>query len=417
MILKWRARRSTGEYMRSISAKSILVVSEYFIGGGLETQLYGQARYLRAQGHKVYLVTSSSRSELAISAFDGTYFDVPMTDVTVSGLLGTIDILGDIIQKKDINVVHCHPFYSIVPAMFVANNYGLPLVSTIHGPASLSYERNTILGLFLFDLLLPRASMLLSVSLETTIEAKQMAACSPLLLPNAVEFPVGELAPLDLHQPWLWAGRLDHAKTAGLLALINEFHKHRHNVLHIYGAGPMEDSVKTVLQELDPDGSRFHYKGWKDNISDIIETYSVICGMGRVVLEGASRNRPCMLVGYDGIKGLLSQENLAFAESSNFSGRGMLNISSDAFGEQVADLDVASEKYSIGEELKKNHMESGVWKRYEQLTDMITPFSCEVLRDFRDLLWLKSGEVGGLWSNPRIYAGFRNLLHNAKELN
>lgn len=86
--------------MRSISAKSILVVSEHFVGGGLETQLYGQARYLRAQGHKVHLVTSSSRSELADSAFDSTYFDVPMADVTVSRLLETTELLGDIIEKK-----------------------------------------------------------------------------------------------------------------------------------------------------------------------------------------------------------------------------------------------------------------------------------------------------------------------------
>ncbi|WP_162792594.1 glycosyltransferase family 4 protein [Ochrobactrum sp. 3-3] len=403
--------------MQGVSAKNILVVTEFFVGGGLETQLYGQARYLQAQGYKVHLVTGSSRNDLAASVFDSTYFDVPMAKATALELLGTIDLLGDIIEKKGVNLIHCHPFYSIVPAMFAADKYSLPLVSTIHGPASLSSERDTVLGLFLFDLLLPRASMLLSVSLEAAIEAKKISPCNPLLLPNAVEFPVGEFSPLDLRQPWLWAGRLDDAKTVGLLALIHEFHKHKHNVLHIYGAGSTEDSVRKVLQKLDPDGIRLQYMGWKDNISDVIQDYSVICGMGRVLLEGASRNRPCMLVGYDGIKGLLSQENLAFAESFNFSGRGMHNISSDAFGEQVMDLDVALERYSIGEALKKSHTESEVWDRYQQLTDTITPFSCEVLRDFRDLLWLSSGEVGGIWSNPRVYAGFKSLLHNAKELN
>ena len=417
MILKWRAFSSPAEKTSGVPAKNILIVTEFFVGGGLETQLCGQARSLQAHGHRVYLVTGSPRNELANSVFDGAYFDLPMATATASQLLEAIDFLEGIVKKHAVNVIHCHPFYSIVPAMFAANSFCLPLVSTLHGPASLASERNTILGMFLFDLLLPKASMLLSVSLETAIEAKKITPCNPFLLPNAVEFQIGENSSLDLSQPWLWAGRLDDAKATGLLALVNEFHKHKHNVLHIYGAGSMEDSVKTVLQELDPNGNWFQFKGWRDNISDIIGEYSVVCGMGRVMLEGASQNKPCFLVGYDGIKGLLSQENFTFAESFNFSGRGMTGISSDTFAEQVEDLCVRPEKYSIYEDVKKDHMEAHVWGRYERLTDEILPFSCEVLKDFRDLVWLNSKEAGPIWSNPDLYAGFKNLLKNSKELN
>ncbi len=415
MILNWNAWGSRADDMQGIPTKNILIISEFFVGGGLETQLCGQARYLQERGYKVYLLTSSSRSGLAESVFDSTYFDVPMATATAFQLLKTIDLLGEIVEKKAVSVIHCHPFYSIVPAMFVAHRYGLPLISTIHGPASLSAERDTILGMFLFDLLLPRASLLLSVSLETSVGAKKVSPCNPLLLPNAVKFPTDEPSSLDLRQPWLWAGRLDDLKTTGLLALVNEFGKHKHNVLHIYGAGPKEESVKAVLQELDPFSKWVQYKGWKNNISDIIENYSVVCGMGRVVLEGASLNRPCMLVGYDGIKGLVSQDNLDFSESFNFSGRGMENISSDIFSEQLEDLNGYSEKYLLSEEIKRNHMESKVWARYEKLVDSISTFSCAVLEDFGDLLWLNSRETEVVWSNSHVYSGFKSLLQNAKE--
>jgi len=393
---------------RRDEVKNILVLTEYFTAGGLETQLRSQARSLGEHGIRMHLATSSPRSDLAENAFASALYDLPMQ--TSAGIfLETISKVEALVDEFDIDLIHAHPFFSFMVGMVVAQRRKLPLVSTLHGPSSISLGGETIYDILFQKALLPRTSLLIAVSPEVEFLARAAAPCMPVVLPNAVQVNVSAPPAPDPGLPWVWAGRLDHEKIVGLRALIAEVLRLKRNTLHIYGEGPEVEALRKQLAEEDPQSEWVAYKGWDDNFSDNLSSYSLVAGMGRVLLEGAAASRPCLLVGYDGIKGIMSEADMEQAAAWNFSGRGLRSITPPEFEHQLHALQQSPQQFLHYEWVKRYRSAEVVWEEYRRKLYGLKPFAAEVVEDFIGCLKYSGSSGIPVWGDNRVYVILGNL--------
>ena len=102
--------------------KSILIVTEQFTLGGLETHIRGEIQQLTEIGISVHLATGN--------AFDDALLPLNLSSVssgisldalaTPDALLRAVHRLRSIIREYSIEAVHVHPFMSIIPAVIAA---------------------------------------------------------------------------------------------------------------------------------------------------------------------------------------------------------------------------------------------------------------------------------------------------------
>src|SRR5690606_22548311 len=98
--------------------KSILIVSEQFTIGGLETHIHDEIRHLTELGYATHLATGTVyREELLPECLTSFTPGLALThSATPTELLSVVDALRKLIRDKQVGFVHIHPFSSIVPA-------------------------------------------------------------------------------------------------------------------------------------------------------------------------------------------------------------------------------------------------------------------------------------------------------------
>ena len=81
-------------------------------------------------------------------------------------------------------------------------------------------------------------------------------------------------------------------------------------------------------------------------------------------LEGAALNIPTILVGYDGVKGLLDEPLVENAKWWNYSGRGLPNVDDELLIKALVELPGNVDKYLLRNWSEVNSNSDNVWSRY-----------------------------------------------------
>jgi len=385
--------------------RNILVVSEFFAEGGLETHLLGQVEVLSEMGFRLHLATSSSASTVAQGAFASCTFDVPMgRNRSAREIFSAVEQLRAIVNAERIDVVHAHPFLSMIIAGCVAKVERLPLVLTLHGPASIAYfQPDTIAGLMMSSSILPNASAVIAVSEETRLLCRTVTARDVLVLPNSVTRGPEKAPPAGLNLPWMWAGRMDNDKVVGLRHLIEFVASSGRIQLDIFGAGPARSTVEQQIAELGASQQMIALKEWHDDLPSLMIEYGVIAGMGRVILEGALANRACLLVGYDGVKGFLTEERARRASFWNLSGRGLRNLGISELVGEVEAVRANQDKYLIYDWVQRDRNARHIWLDYTQILANLDPFCDKRIEIFLEILNYAGDEPQDFWSSHRCF--------------
>lgn len=390
--------------------KNILIVTDHFSGGGLETQIINQAQYLSKFDIKTHLATSSCLDEVTVDAFASTHNNLIFSgDATGSDLYNTINTILKIINDHDIDIIHAHPFWSAIVAMPAASISDIPFFYTVHGESSLYFPQiDSISSLLLHSVLLPDASKIYAVSEEMDFLTKTFVNRQVNIVPNSINFDdnLNKNVDIELNKPWMWAGRIDQNKITGLLKLIDFASNKKNLQLHIYGKGSHENEIKNYIV----DYKNISYRGWENNIKKIISNYSIICGMGRVVLEAASLNHPCLLVGYDGIKGLLTPELLEKSAYWNISGRGLKNINVDILDVQINNAN--SSEYKLFEWTVKNRSNEVVYTQYLDDINTSISFKSPMAYAFYESLRYQGENEEKYWESHTIYNHLKKIYNN-----
>ncbi|WP_051618135.1 glycosyltransferase [Desulfofundulus thermocisternus] len=350
-----------------MTIKSILIVTEAFEFGGLETHIRGEIKELSKYGCRVHLACGHRfREDLIPSSIASVSSGLALgPDATMKDLVNTVEALDSLIVEHNVQVVHAHPFTSMFPALIASEKRQLPCVLSLHGPASLGDCYGPYYDFLLRSVILPGASMVIAVSEEVlSLVLPYVSANKVVLIPNAValnDYPVCEFrSPFDA--PWLVVSRLDAFKVKGIIEFIRYARKAGIKGIKIAGDGPARTSLEDMLRN---EGLQnyVNFLGFRTDITNLMHDCSGVAGMGRVVLESLACGKPVCLVGYDGVKGLVDKQLFDRAAKFNFSGRNLPNIDVETFMAQLACI--SKNSVIAGRDwLIPDHDEGFVWQKF-----------------------------------------------------
>lgn len=397
----------------------ILLVADAFTFGGMETQLAGMVRRLGDRGHQVRLATGVPMEKGSVpEGLEGSPecfgFDPA---ASCAGLERATERLAGLIESASINAVHAHPFLSLTPAFLAARERGVPFVCTLHGPLSVGRAYGRVHELLLKGMVLPWAGISLCVSEEVRTLAKPFvgrARCE--VLPNAVD--------LDLfrrREPsgarWLLLSRLDAAKLGGIAGLLRTLSASGLGELDIAGDGPQRGTLESLVGELGLEG-RVRLRGLEPDVAGLLsrEPFAGVIGMGRVVLEAAASGLPCVLLGYDGVKGLLDAGRAGKAAWWNFSGRGLETIDAAGLAQDLAALEADPARFDLRGWVSQHFDERGVWDRYEGLMKSLGgAVNAGPADDVRSLIRAHAGDADAYTLNTALERDLSLLLLGATD--
>ncbi|MEW6111787.1 MAG: glycosyltransferase, partial [Thermodesulfobacteriota bacterium] len=346
---------------------NIVVITELFLRGGLETQIEGFVRNVKAAGHRVSLVVGPVARIERLRDLVGDH--VRMIDVRPDMSAGQAgDAVESIIgfsRNEQAHLLHVHPFLTLALGSLAAAKLGIPYVLTLHGPASLSSTYGVAFTFLLEHMVLPNASRIFCVSNEVMDLVREMAPDAHVRhLPNGVDLERFRHTERDPHGKWAVVARLDADKVAGIELFLDEFLGRSEWKCRVFGEGNARASLIHWL-ESKPYASRVKIEGHSDHLHETLQSgYAGVAGMGRVILEAAALGLPAILVGYDGPKGLVRRRQMDQLSERNFSGRGLAVIDADMLYEQMRDLAAFPHEYNLRPWVEENANEASIWQEY-----------------------------------------------------
>ncbi len=351
---------------------NILIISDRFANGGLETHILTYASALKKDKQNLFLLSTCEFEH------DYTFFEKIFTisfdsSDTVQTLLQHIDMIKSIIKKEKIDIVHVHPFFGVIPSFFAAQETQTPFFVTLHGPISIKNHYGPFYDFFLKILLFHYAKVfLISHELEA-LTLSYGKSENFIYIPNPVDTTLFKAIPTsaDIFEKWAIVSRLDNDKIHGVQACLEMAIQYGVKQIEIFGDGFAKDTLLEYTKTLDS-RTTIIFRGFSTTLEeDLKNNYSLVAGMGRVALEAASLNIPVLLIGYDGIKGLLESDLFFRASWSNFSGRGISNISEHSLKQAFQDIQKNRSKYLLRELIVKEFSLTSVYPKYIQNLDNV----------------------------------------------
>jgi len=313
-------------------ASNLLIISDRFANGGLETHILTYARKLHSEGYRLFLV-SRFEEEQDYSLFTKRY-DIHFDESdNVQTLFEHIRYINTIIEKEKIDKILVHPFLGIIPAFFASHQSGLPLIVTLHGPFSIDSYLDDFYDFFLKIVIFHYSKIILISEELNTLRLSYGSKDNFKVIPNPVDTSLFKSveSPLtnNIRNKWALVSRLDYDKLEGLKRCLKTASQIGVQRIDIFGNGEAKDDLVKYIDIIQSESEiDIVFRGFSHRLhEDLCDGYTMVAGMGRVVLEAAAMDIPVLLVGYDGVKGLLNRESLLSVAWSNFSGRGFPNIS------------------------------------------------------------------------------------------
>ncbi|MGQ7908899.1 glycosyltransferase family 4 protein, partial [Burkholderia sp. BC1] len=349
--------------------KSLLIVTEQFTIGGLETHIRGEIEHLAKAGVAVHLAVGKDFQDVLLPAgLTSMTYGLPLgPECSPEALLKAIDHLRQIIREHAIECVHVHPFSAIIPAVAAAELERVPYSITLHGPASLASYYGPIYDLLVKDIVLPSAPLIVAVSPEVqSLLTIHVPNKSVFCIPNAVAFEESlrmALTPSSMDLRWLVVSRLDEFKVQGIVDFCIKAKTCGIPGVVIAGDGPAKQKLLKMLEEQGT-SDYVELAGASNEVPSLIQKFSGVAGMGRVVLEGISARKPVVLVGYDGVKGVVDKQLLEKAAERNFSGRDLPVIGGNEFFAQLRGKTGKDKIFEVFEYAKTRFNGHDAWGRF-----------------------------------------------------
>lgn len=396
--------------------KSILIVTEAFEVGGLETHISGEINTLSSLGWSVHLACGRRfdnrlLSKKLSSLTTGLGLD---PDSSIDDWLEAVRTLESLAREQNITHIHAHPFTSLFPALCVAETLNLPLAISLHGPVSITGVYGPLYDYILTQLVLPQAGLVIAISEEVALLSAPYAPTDRLkIIPNSVS-TLQQDSSNDTPKSafWLAVSRLDQDKLPGIEQFIQYAYTSGIAHVKVAGDGRQMPEFKARLEQAGL-SDYVSLLGYRDDVSSLMEDAQGVAGMGRVVLEGIASNKPTVLVGYDGVKGLVTPDFFKMASTANFSGRGLKNISASDFSRQLLDINEHNHKDCMIF-IEKDFLESKNWSSFSDLLLAAPPtpshISCAVLKALQHIAPL--GEGNSHLQSNRLFREIGQLVHS-----
>lgn len=300
-------------------AKNILVISDVFRNGGLETQICTLRDNLPEDKRFFYALGAYDRTipleEERVE--DGFHFALAQT---IGEIVEDTDRLVKIIREKNIDVIHCHPFYCLYAAVFASQITGKPLAYTYHGVGSFNFLKSVNESILFYHAFEERAvGTVFSVNERGVKTFEEIGYSNAVFLPNPIDlerFPIAERADNGRYAVF---ARLDADKVAEIESLLLQKEQYSIRAVDIYGSGYAEERLKQFICDNNLSDC-VHLCGFsRDVYQSVNGKYSGIIGIGRVVLEALCMGLPAILIGYGRLTGFVNRKIYDQLKLANFS--------------------------------------------------------------------------------------------------
>lgn len=299
----------------------ILVVSEKFDNGGLETQIKTYYESLHKNVKMIFAFSKYTEKIKLKNAKIYTGFHFSYVD-SIKEFCEDVNKLVEIIRKEKIDIVHVHPYYSFFSAYFASQITNTKLFYTYHGLSSFNFLKthiSQVIFQYAFESL--GVAAVLSVSNDGLKCFRNLAYERAYLLPNPIDSKRFPIADVKQNGHWALISRLDIDKIAEIKLLISNLKKLRIRKLDIYGSGSEEQQLKKFLIDNKLDNI-ITLKGYTYDIyNDLNGKYSGVIGIGRSLLEAMYMGYPTILIGYNKLTGFVSKKVFDEIKDNNFSNK------------------------------------------------------------------------------------------------
>ena len=354
--------------------KSMLVVSDFFIGGGLETRILEQVKVYQQHGVKCYLAADEYSEELA-EKFDGV-IKLPLRASDRGTIISNVDALVNFCRDNEIEMIDAQPLYGVIAAGFASAILHLPMCFTLHGQYNTPWlADDPLLTLFHLVLELRRPQIVLVAEYLKEFYPEFLAGKDVKVVRNGIILPE-ETAREAKGRKWIFASRLSGPKHELPLGAIPVLEKAGVEQLDIFGRGDEEKHVKDFAEAYNSDAAhkmRVNFRGWCDSVVDEIlqGEYEGGIGMDRVAVEMMSTGLPVIILGYGGLTEGVSADNFEKLIQDNWS-------SQEKFDEaemirSIEDVRQNPEKYDMREMVAERLDSEKIWtERLEEVEDLKT---------------------------------------------
>lgn len=297
---------------------NILVVTDSFSKGGLETHIDTYYKYLSKDNNIIfafgkYIKDNYLKDAKIISDMFHFY-----GGATIKEFKEDVSSLVKIIKDNKIDLIHVHPFYCLYPALVAANITSTKIVFTAHGRISLNYFNNPVDTIFYRFGIEEVLNAIFCVSKEGEKWIKPYAKDNSYFLPNLINLDDYEKHEVKNNKRWALVSRLDNDKKEEILKLFDMLDNLDIDFIDVYGSGNAEDEIKDYVKKHSLD-KKIEFKGYVSNINEILNGhYNGVMGQGRVVLEALAMNYPTVLMGYGKIAGLIDSKMFDQIKDVNF---------------------------------------------------------------------------------------------------
>jgi glycosyltransferase involved in cell wall biosynthesis len=320
-----------------------------------------------------------------------------------------VTALTDLIRRHSIAVVHLHPYYTALPGYLAAAQARVPYVCSIHGTYDFEVQHR-LQGLLLRQLVWPAAGFVACVGSGPAALASSQALGRFVVIPNAVRKRAAASAEI-MHDTWAAAARFDQHKVRGIAQFLRMAAQVGIKKVELFGDGPRKQALARFCAERCPEVA-VRFMGWDHDAAEMFGRHAGVAGMARIALEAASSNRPVLLVGYDGPKGLLTRDNVARAAAGNFAGIGFKVVTVEELRGQLEDLAAHPDRFELQSWVEEHHSEERVWGRFEALLGTVhapDPAPSGFLIDCLQMLWDEKGSVYDHQGLESLLTGFVEL--------
>ena len=389
---------------------NILIVSEAFVGGGLETHIHTYYQELK-NDHNFYFAFASFKNRLPIDTKivdAGFHFK---WESSIQEFIDDVEHLRKIIVEKKIDVIHVHPFFSMYPAMIASQLTGVPIAMTYHGIASFSFTNRIIDTIWYYYGMYELFGKIFTVSdVGKRALERQFHRNDISFLPNAVDVTQYHQHTVINNRKWAVISRLDadNGKEEALISLFKMLPDLDIDQIDIYGDGTRKEALMQYVEQHNL-SKTVSFKGFQSDLFSRLDgLYNGIIGTDRVAIEGLSMGYPVLEMGYGRVIGVIDDNMMEKLRDTNFDANLMEPVpSAQVLNDMLQQVYADAMKFNMRKKIEQDFNIKQIGQKY--IHDLAnTPFlpHANITEFYRELCELGNKDEN-FWRSDTVFTLMR----------
>lgn len=350
--------------------KNVLLCNNKMGVGGVETVILNQVTAFTKKGYNVYVIAGKGIYSEKIEELGGHFIECDFPEENEINI-ERINKIVRIIKENNITEIHIHKYQCVPLAMTAALMTGIPYIAYEHGIRDTKkyYTWNYPMYKAIFPIYFRNAYKIIAITpkvAEFTQKDYNISKEKYLIIHNGIDFDIYKNDSPKYEgniNKAVIVSRFSDEKLNTIFEGIDIFKKildkYPNAKLEIIGGGIEKNRIEKYLTQIglycedgSSDSKNVNILGEQSDVIKFLKKADLLLGVDRCVLEAIAMKVPAVITGYEGIKGLVTKDNIDLAIEENFSGDNMPTIDINDCVNQIIELEnnrkeIIEENYKI----------------------------------------------------------------------